>query len=77
MNMILKLCLKERKKNIIIMKKKSFIYSFYAKPFQTFQLSYHSMKCTDMTAKSGAVAGRDQSIHVSLTVRSQNIPNGK
>ena len=42
MNMILKLCLKVRKKNIIIMKK-SFIYSFCAQPFQTFQLSYHSM----------------------------------
>ena len=77
MNMIIKLCLKVRKNNIIIMKKKSFIYSFYVQPFQAFQFSYHSMKWTDMIDKSKAVAGRDHAIHVSLTVRSQYIPNGK
>ena len=45
--------------------------------FQAFQFSYHSIKCTDMIAKREAVAGRDHAIHVSLTVRFQNIPNGK
>ena len=68
----------ERKKKEYNNNEKKNVHLFvYAQPFQTFQLSYHSMKCTDMTAKSGAVAGRDQSIHVSLTVWSQNIPNGK
>ena len=69
MNMIIKLCLKVRKNNIIIMKK-SFIYSFYEQPFQAFQFSYHSMEWTDMIDKNEAVAGRDHAIHVSLTVRS-------
>ena len=76
MNMIIKLCLKVRKNNIIIMKK-LFIYSFYVQPFQAFQFSYHSMEWTDMIDKSEAVAGRDHAIHVSLRVRFQNIPNGK
>ena len=35
------------------------------------------MEWTDMIDKSEAVAGRDHAIHVSLTVRSQYIPNGK
>ena len=69
MNMILKLCLKVRKKNIIILKKIIHLYVLRA--------TIHIMECTDMMAKSGAVAGRDQSIHVSLTVRFQDIPNGK
>ena len=69
--------LESKKKEYNNNEKKSFIYSFYAQPFQTFHLSYHSMECTDMMAKSRAVAGRDQSIHFSLTVRFQNIPNGK
>ena len=57
--------------------KKSFICSFYAQPFPAFQFSYHSMECTDMIDKNEAVAGRDHAIHVSLTVRFLNIPNGK
>ena len=35
------------------------------------------MEWTDMIDKSEAAAGRSHAIHVSLTVRSQYIPNGK